>query len=402
MEEKKILLFESRDLCYESNQYFMECLKDAFEHKGYPAEICDLSIHMDEKLEQILGRQKQYLAAIDFNSLLPRLELEDGTPYLHALRIPFFNYLVDHPLYHHAGLKQGFPEYRVICIDRCHERYVKNCYPHIQKVYCLPLGAMRAGMERGQEQKRIPLLFLGTYECEDSLYEIIQEYPAEQKQEVCALIESMEADPMLTQEEALANYLKGRQIKMSREAFAQRLNQDYMADKYLRNARRKAAAIAAAKSGIPFTVIGHGWGQVKELAKRHIDIRSGVGFAASLQILANAKMLLNTTPGFQGGLHDRVYSAMLNRTLCFTDQNRFAQEHHMDGREVVLYDSGCLDSLTEHMLRMQESSEKAHQIIEWAFQKAQSEDTWDKRAEQILLFLGKTLPSVDKQEKNPV
>ena len=31
-----ILLFESRDLCYESNRYFMECMADAFEQAGYP------------------------------------------------------------------------------------------------------------------------------------------------------------------------------------------------------------------------------------------------------------------------------------------------------------------------------------------------------------------------------
>ena len=79
-----ILLFESRDLCYESNRYFIKCLKRAFESLGYPVEVCDLSLRMEEKLETVLAEQEKYMAALDFNSLLPRMELEDGTPYLEA------------------------------------------------------------------------------------------------------------------------------------------------------------------------------------------------------------------------------------------------------------------------------------------------------------------------------
>lgn len=53
-----VLLFGSRDLCYESNRYFIKCLKQAFESLGYPVEICDLSLRMEEKLETVLAGQE--------------------------------------------------------------------------------------------------------------------------------------------------------------------------------------------------------------------------------------------------------------------------------------------------------------------------------------------------------
>lgn len=53
-----VLLFESRDLCYESNRYFTKCLKQAFESLGYPVEVCDLSLRMEEKLETVLAGQE--------------------------------------------------------------------------------------------------------------------------------------------------------------------------------------------------------------------------------------------------------------------------------------------------------------------------------------------------------
>ena len=103
-----ILLSESRDLCYESNQYFVEQLNQEFQRAGYKTEICDLSLDMEEKLEDVLKRRQEFSAAFDFNSRLTRAEMEDGTPFIDALSIPFFNYLVDHPLYHHGGLRRKF------------------------------------------------------------------------------------------------------------------------------------------------------------------------------------------------------------------------------------------------------------------------------------------------------
>lgn len=385
--EKTILLFESRDLCYESNQCFMGYLEEAFERMGYPVEVCDLSVGMEERLERILERQENYLAAFDFNSLLPRLCLEDGTPYLNAFRVPFFNYLVDHPLYHHIGLKSRFFRYAVICIDLCHKQYIENCYPHIEHVFYLPLGGTKAASERSFDQKRLELLFLGTYEPEWKLYQELEEYPKELRREVSSLIEMMQADSELTQEAALEQYLNMENEYLDREAFAKRLNGDYLADKYLRNLRRKETLFAAAEAEVPFTIVGHGWDLVKELSRPHIAIRSGIGFAASVQIMADARMLLNTTPGFHGGFHDRVYSAMMNHTLCFTEGSRFARQALSDGKDAVLYDVGRWDMLAEKIREMYEHPKEAERIANQAFLKANGRHSWLNRAEEIIKFL---------------
>lgn len=382
--EKTILLLESRDLCYESNHYFMGYLEDALEQMGYRTEICDLSVRMEEQLEGILERQETYLAAFDFNSFLPRLQLEDGTPYLDAFCVPFFNWLVDHPLYHHIGLKRQFARYGVICIDLCHKQYIEKYYPHIKHVFYLPLGGTKAASERSFDQKRLELLFLGTYEPEEKLYQELQEYPKELRHEVSALIEMMREDFELTQEDALERYLDLRGESLHREAFAKRLNGDYLADKYLRNFRRKETLLAAADAEVPFTVAGHGWDLVKELDHSHITIRSGVGYAASIQIMADARMLLNTTPGFHGGLHDRVYSAMMNHTLCFTEKSTFAEKTLSDGRDTVLYDLGRPDMLAEKIRELYEHPQKAEHITKQAYVKAKEQHTWQKRAEEII------------------
>lgn len=379
-----ILLFESRDLCYESNRYFMECFKDAFEELGYRVDICDLSIGMEKKLEDVLNSQEKYFFAMDFNSLLPRMELEDGTPYLEAFKVLFFNYLVDHPLYHHAGIKRSFPKYSVICIDQYHKEYIEQYYPHIERVYYLPIGAMPAEGSMSLDPKRFELLFLGTYEPENELYQQLEDYSPEHRKEVVSLIEMLEADYEMTQEEAYRRYLLEKGEILDHTEFARRLNQNYLADKYLRNLRRKKTVMAAKEAKIPFTIMGHGWDMVEELRQSHVTLHQGVGFAVSVKMIADAKRLLNTTPGFLGGLHDRVYSARMNHTLCFTEKNRFAEKVLRNGVDALLYDPVNLETLTEQICRVYENPQETEQIAEWAYQKAVQEDTWLKRAGQIL------------------
>lgn len=381
--KKTVLLFESRDLCYESNRYFTACLEDAFASFGYPVEVCDLSEHMERKLEDILKHQKRYLLAIDFNSLLPRLELEDGQPYLEALDVPFYDYLVDHPLYHHAALKRIPSKHSVICIDTCHQNYVRQYYPSIKHSIYLPLGAMQAKFERSFSRKRLELLFLGTYDPEEEFYQELSEYPHDKKQEVSALIELMQADSELTQEQALKLYLKSKNEEISPKEFAGRLNQDYLADLYLRNKNRKETVLAAADAKIPFTIIGHGWDQVKGLNQKQITIKNGIGFAASIQVMADAKILLNSTPLFHGGLHDRVYSAMINHTVCVTEGSRFAGQKFSDGKEAVFYHLDRLFLLPEKLAYLYENPKQAERIAECAFQKVMKNESWQKRIEQF-------------------
>lgn len=47
---------------------------------------------------------EKYRAVFDFNSLLPRLAMDDGTPVIDLFDGPFYDYIVDHPLFHYNCL----------------------------------------------------------------------------------------------------------------------------------------------------------------------------------------------------------------------------------------------------------------------------------------------------------
>ena len=47
--------------------------------------------------------------------------------------VPIYNILVDHPRNYHDCLDHEVPMMRVVCIDRHHERFIREYYPKVRK-----------------------------------------------------------------------------------------------------------------------------------------------------------------------------------------------------------------------------------------------------------------------------
>ncbi len=165
---KKILLLHTRELCYYSGSYFLQQLQKALEALGVETDYFSLD-EKGEVLDALLGQK--YHGVVDINSKLPYFILEDDTPYLDALGAPFYNYIVDHPLYHHPGLSFPLKNYHAIGIDKNHLAYMEKYYPHLQDAHFLPMGVTKSTFveEKSYKKRKIPLLFSGTYEPEENM-----------------------------------------------------------------------------------------------------------------------------------------------------------------------------------------------------------------------------------------
>ena len=78
--QEKILVFCSREICYLSGNFFAHQLAAAFDDLGYETTVCEFTSQddLDAVLSPFFG--KKCRAVFDFNSLLPRLAMDDGTP----------------------------------------------------------------------------------------------------------------------------------------------------------------------------------------------------------------------------------------------------------------------------------------------------------------------------------
>lgn len=118
------ILFQ-RDLLF-VRKFFAHQLAAAFDDLGYETTVCEFTSQddLDAVLSPFFG--KKYRAVFDFNSLLPRLAMDDGTPVIDLIDGPFYDYIVDHPLFHYNCLMTRAKNFHAIVLDEGQADYVKN------------------------------------------------------------------------------------------------------------------------------------------------------------------------------------------------------------------------------------------------------------------------------------
>lgn len=316
---RNILIFCTRSLCYFSGEFFARELAEIFQNKGDRVETVLLpdepgstaatrDLSQFEILEKYIG--KTYDAVIDFNSFLPYLTDDDGTPILDEIDAPFYNYLLDHPLYHHPGLSYKLRDYNVICIDKKHAAYVRKYYPHIKKILYQPLpGAkctdknMPGAKYRGNIQCAIKcieeissdtkcdarsisetefssnIFFSGTFTPESELLTELLRRPRSIQDAVLEIAEFWNPEKE-TIEDVVRGYLDSlntserdvifssiiNEESLSKTAapeeenlFPLLLNHMYSLDRIMRYRMRKKVITALAEAGIELDIQGEGW-----------------------------------------------------------------------------------------------------------------------------------------------
>lgn len=384
-QKQKVLIFSSREICYSSSNFFAHQLGAAFEELGFVADICELSPEedLDGKLEPLLA--ETYRVVVDFNSMLPRMELEDGTPYLDRLNGPFFDYILDHPLFHYTGLTSGVKNLHALVLDEAQTRYVSDYYPKVAGVHMLPLGATRALYE-GEKEQECRILFPGTYDRPEDVYEVVKASP----EPICGmmkrLIERRIEKPLIPMEEAFRGELAAGGVALLPEQFAVFMNSMYAVDAYVRDYFRKEALDRLLKAGIPVTVMGEGWSKYSYKDEHSLRRERSVPFALSFERIAKAHILLNVSPIFNRGMHDRIPAGMANRTVVLTDENPYLKSRFADGENLCFYSLECMETLTEQAERLITNRELRAEIAENAYQTFETYHTWKHRAKQILAW----------------
>ena len=445
----KILFVHTRELCYYSGSFFLKRMQEAVSRLGIESEYIALEDQQDlDRFEHRIG--EHFDGVVDINSKLPYFVLDDDTRLLDALDAPFYNYIVDHPLYHHPGLVFPLQQYHAIGIDHRHCAYMKKHYPHLQQVAFLPLGATAAGevsregaigesalheetlrdamslegttlgMTLPEYRKRkIPLLVSATYEHGDEMISkfraLCDQIPSKAAQVngfhrelfelgmqvgECMLAGRTDAGGKyrgmnlteireMPMEEALLSVLDPEQLADGRfgtTEFPVLMNYLYLIDKYVRNVRREKVMNYVASLGIPMVVLGEGWEATPLADNPNVHLLGARRIEDTFALMAESRQVLDINPLFSEGVHDRVTSAMRNGWVCLSDMSQQADPRLLDGRQLQYYTNWNLDLLGERLLGT--SMAQQEKIAYEAHIFAGTHYTWDAHARQLLELMG--------------
>ncbi len=384
---KHFLIFAIKPVCYNSYFYFAKALAKALTESGAQIEFFSSEKEPLEAAERFAGRN--FDGVFDFNSELPRLKMEDDSYFLDHIHAPFYDIILDHPLYHHDTLKQQISDFHVLCLDKNHIIYINENYPHIASASLFPMtGEDIAPKDDSYPQKKIDLLFSGTYTDYRQIEDSIALTPSFLGDITKKLIDLMQNDASLTQEAAFKILLPSlEEAEIIEETFPLHMQACFLCDSYLRAYLREKLLLFLARKNIPLTLCGNGWRKSPLADFSHIRIVDDISFFDTFSLFRQSKITLNLLPEFKNGTHDRIYSSMLNHSLCLTDASPLLREQFHDGRELCFYNPADLSLLADKISTLLSSEETLKTITQKGWLKAKENHSWLARAAYLFEIL---------------
>ena len=114
-------------------------------------------------------------------------------------------------------------------------------------------------MTGGKKTETDTVLFMGTYDRPDKIYEMVELSPEPLRSYMKELIEMRIEDPILPMEAGFGQLLKAHGEELPDDKFALFMNAMYSVDAYIRDYFRKAAVDELVRAKIPVRLVGEGW-----------------------------------------------------------------------------------------------------------------------------------------------
>ncbi|MCR5416331.1 MAG: glycosyltransferase [Pseudobutyrivibrio sp.] len=380
----KILIFEMKTVCYNSYLYFGDALGAALASLGHTVEYFRMGDESLDDLEKYVG--KKYDALIDFNSDLPRALMDDDTFFLDHVDAPFFDVLLDHPLYHHDSLKNKLSNFHIVCLDDNHRKYIEKYYPHIKSITVTPMtGELAFGKDtvdfNDYDNRKYDIMFSGTYTAPARLEASIKKLPDMIQNNIYELIDMMKDNTKLTIEDAV-------DILASNEIYDY-INSDkplhtqtfYLADAYVRCLNRKRLVESLDNCKHELHLFGSLW---DELELKHATLHREIPFNLTFTIFAKSKLSVNIMPNFKAGSHDRVFSSQLNGAVALTDSTTLLSREYTHGHDILFYDLDNMDTVSEMVDYYLDNPQMLKKIAQAGYEKSFQNHTWTNIAQLLI------------------
>lgn len=397
---KKILIFKLNKIAYDSTEVFADVLGKHLGTLGAKVEFFDASEHSIDDLEKLSG--EKFDAVIDFNSKLPDYVNEDGSCFLNEIDAPFFNYILDHPIYHHAHLRRNVNNYNVICVDEDHCSYIKRYYPDIKKTFMIPLGAIsykqidyingiNCKMGECQEDcrglendRKYAVVFPASYLNPDDYYEIINNMPYDYKKDVFEISDILINNPEINYEEAV-KCVKGN-ILPDAEDSSVLMQMYFLSDIYARACIRKKVIEAVVSSKVPVLLFGENFENSGMGEFKNVTIGKQLSYGDSIRIMRQSQYILNVMPLFKAGIHDRVVNAMINGAVSITDANPFMRDNFEKNKDYIEFSTIENDKIPYIINDIYKDKERTSAIAQAAGKKIK-EYTFRQVAKKVLSII---------------
>lgn len=377
---RKIIIFES---AIDSLKAFARQMAEGFSEIGYEVLMADMQREAQSREEIYAFTEPGRTAALFFNHAGLNLLTDTRASIWNELDVDCYNFIVDHPMYYHAAIIFPIKRLTFLCVDEYHAKFLQRFYPGKVRSFFLPLaGIGNQGPRIPFEERSMDILFTGAYLIDNNIEFHIQGLGEGLRQIWLDCYHLLCSKTCLTLEQGMEICLKKKGLSLPEEDLRDtvRLFQDM--DGMLRSRARAEVIRTLANQDVKIHIYGEGW-QYLDCKQENLTIHDRIPFSDTIPLMADARIVLNVMPWFKAGVHDRVYSAMLNESVCLTDGSEYIERTLADGREAILYSLDHLEELPDRIKAYLREPEKLREIGQRGYAYARDTQTWQCRARQL-------------------
>lgn len=389
-QKKKVLLIKGASK-YNVLRYACDLFAKGFEANHYEVVIYDAyEIKTNTMLIKILKKELTGRNGFVFliNGTFCELRIEkNDMPLLDCLPYKVFAYFVDYPYYQSLRLEKFHGNnYFTSFVDKNHVEYVKTYYKNIKHVSFIPHFGFPSCVEKTYDQKNIDIFFPGSYYGTENIISEVEEFPKVWKDIVYQVLDMLLRDVSLTVEAALKQYFESIFFDYTDNDFLDMMDLMVVVDRYIREHYRYLVIKSILDSNLCLTVTGSGWDSFREQYPNQINIltKDGMDIEETIKTIADSKIVLNVLPTFKCGTHERIFTSMMNGSVCVADKNKLLEELFTDGEEIIFYDMKCLDELPVKIKEILSNQEKAEKMVRQAKTLVSEEYSFQNLARKVI------------------
>lgn len=393
----RIIFFQN---AVETLGYFSEQIVSEVERLGFAVYFIDYDNLYEslEGLSHFAVPGKTALLTFNFIGLAGEeiFRREDGGYLWEDYQMQYLNILVDHPFYYHEKLLQNLPGMAVFCIDRVHVGYIERFYPGT-RVRFLPLAGnvMLEKDARGAyseiwnyeralvpyNERKYDLVFTANYVPFGSLYQRILDLEAEYAVFYREILDDLLGDPAQCADAVMERHIRERLGEVSSQEMRAAMSGMALIDLCVRAYFRDAILGELANAGVRVHVFGADWEFLPCKRPENIIKNGGqVDSAVCVRAVRDARISLNIMPWFKDGVHDRIFTAMLQKTIALTDGSKYLRENFEDGQGLVYFSLEKRGRLPEIIGGLLGDPARAVNTAESGYPRVYAAHTWRERA----------------------
>lgn len=302
------------------------------------------------------------------------------------LGLPHVAWLVDAA--HFSREFAQFPQHILITPDQKSEDLMRQW--GAKHAYFLPHAADALPAKVPIAERRYPIVFLGSIaDPETYISQWKSKYPA-------SVVEFLKE----TAEKTLTDTDVCYQDLLLKNTLFQGADQDELIqdfDVYMRMIGR--LDLLRKLSGLPVHLFGNLIGDssrsIGEVIGGDISgltVHSSVNFFEALEIMQNAKVVLNSSPMFKTGAHERIFYAPSAGAVLLTNETPWIRSHFKTSEEMLTY--RFAEPIKESLQMLLEKPEELKAIADAGRLKVLSEHTWDHRIQKLLEIMNRAIPDL--------